>query len=181
MLLTLLFFVLLCLVDHRVWEAARPLPAEYVKYAATDIEMIAALYITFRTRNYIHAFNITSLTTKCSRYVTFWEDRQPRIATGENYFKGNAFLPLEIIHVGDSSHKSALVFEEKKRKCEHCDRLLTEQAFPSPEAAPADCPYGCWVCVAVAENSSYWKQRSVASARRKARQAAKPPKLVVRA
>ena len=143
--------------------------------------MIAALYITFRSRRYIHALNITSLTSKCSRYVAFWEDRQPPIATGENYFKGNAFLPLEIIDVDDSSDKFALRFEEKKRKCKHCDRLLTEAAFPSPEAAPVECPYGCWVCVAVAENSSYWKQRSAASAKRKARQALKPSKSVVRA
>lgn len=169
------------LVDHQLW-GRRPLPAGYVGYAAMDIKMIASLYLFFHFCNYIpsHTIDTYALMSKCSRYIAFWEDRQPSAATRENRFYGNGFLPLEIIDI--SPDNPTVISNVEKHKCEKCDRLLTKAAFPrtglaSGQGEPLDTQYCCWVCVAVAENASFNQRCAAAAAMRRARKAApKPPK-----
>ncbi|KAI0759903.1 ribonuclease H-like domain-containing protein [Irpex lacteus] len=162
-------------VDHEIWGSARPLPAEYIKYAAMDIEMIAALYQAFLSRRYIAPSNVISLTAKSSRYISFWADRQPTTATRKNYFVGNAFLPLEL--VDDISDYAAANPGGQKRKCGRCKRWLTIVSFSSPQTgrggAPRNSPPTCWVCLAVAENMRHWQLRDRAITRRKAAAEAK--------
>lgn len=140
-----------------------------------DIEMIAALYQAFLSRRYIAPSNVTSLTAKSSRYISFWADRQPTTATRKNYFVGNAFLPLEL--VDDISDYAAANPGGQKRKCGRCKRWLTIASFSSPQTgrggAPRNSPPTCWVCFAVAENMRHWQLRDRAITRRKAAAEAK--------
>ena len=155
-----------------MWENVRPLPAEYIKYAAMDIEMIAALYGVLCSRQYIAPRNILSLTMKSARYIAFWADRQPTTAFRGNHFIGNAFLPLEV--VDNISDTVASVPEHLKRKCSKCVRMFTTASISYPPARPGrPSQPTCRVCLAVAENSRHWLLRDRAIERRKAAAAAK--------
>lgn len=145
--------------------------------------MIAALYEIFLSRSYIASHNLPSLLTKSSRYIKFWADRQPKTATRNDFFIGNAFLPLEV--VDDISDTAALVPDEQKRQCRRCNRLLTHASFPPVrgQQVPASAsvtllsgPYRCWVCIAVEENYNHWSSRSKAAAKRSARAATRATK-----
>ncbi|KAI0759905.1 ribonuclease H-like domain-containing protein [Irpex lacteus] len=164
-------------VDYQVWGAARPLPTDYITYAARDIEMIAALYEIFLSRNYITSRNLPSLSAKSSRYIKFWANRQPKTATRNDFFIGNAFLPLEV--VDDISDTAASIPGEQKRQCRRCSRLLTHASFPpvSGQLQLSGPSTGrCWVCIAVEENYSHWSSRSKAAAKRSARAATRATK-----
>ncbi|KAI0092671.1 ribonuclease H-like domain-containing protein [Irpex rosettiformis] len=161
-------------VDHEMWDNVRPLPAEYIKYAAMDIEMIAALYETFLSRWYITPRNTISLVVKSSRYVAFWEERPPTPAHRANFYIGNAFLPLEIID--DIPNTAPSNCNGLGRKCGRCKRMFTAASVlytPPKPGRPRHPPYTCLVCVAVAENFGYWAFRDRAIAKRKADAAAK--------
>lgn len=157
-----------------MWENVRPLPAEYIKYAAMDIEMIAALYRVLCSRSYITPRNILSLTTKSARYIAFWTDRQPTVALRGNYFIGNAFLPLELVdHISDTVASTP---DHLKRKCSKCMRMFTMDSISYPPARPGRRSQPtCQVCLAVAENTRHWVLRDRAIERRKAQAAAKAP------
>ncbi|KAI0092673.1 hypothetical protein BDY19DRAFT_990374 [Irpex rosettiformis] len=144
-------------IGHRQFEKVKagrrprnstsPLSEAYIKYSAVDIEMIAALFLNFISNMYIPLLAGFSFKEKSARYVAFWADRQP-LTTETNHYARNAFLPLEA--VDDSSG-------EQKHKCEKCKRFLTKASFPLLEFALPDTQFSCAVCIAVAENSSYWE------------------------
>ncbi|KAI0759904.1 ribonuclease H-like domain-containing protein [Irpex lacteus] len=156
-------------VDHNIWGTARPLPADHVRYAAMDIEMIAALYLKFHALGYISPPKILSITSKSARYIGFWTDRQPTTAMRGNYFFGNAFLPLELI--------DDIPLTQGKHKCGKCQRSLTDASFSSGQLKsgrkPTNNQLKCLVCAAVVENTRHWALRDRAMARRKAEAAAK--------
>lgn len=152
------------LVNHDLW-ATRPLPAEHLKYAATDISMIATLYACFLSRKYITAKSLDPLITQTARYITRWSDRQPPRA--RNYFEQNPFLPLELIDdptpAGSRRHRSGRGRGAKqtearveKKTCKKCKRDLTQASFSKSGWTKTRC---CWVCWAVLDNLRHWKMR----------------------
>ncbi|KAI0092672.1 ribonuclease H-like domain-containing protein [Irpex rosettiformis] len=151
-------------VDHQLWDTA-PLPADYIKYAAMDIEMIAALFLNFISQRYYAALSAVSLKAKSSRYIAFWANRQPSAATRRDYYSGNGFLPLEIID--DCSDDLVLVPDGKKYQCKKCKRFLRKTSFRHAEEASLGARRSCLVCVAVAENSDHWDMRTAAMERRR--------------
>ncbi|GAW01746.1 3 -5 exonuclease and kh-i domain-containing protein [Lentinula edodes] len=75
-------------VDHELWMT-RPLPNEYLQYAAHDVEIIDALHSHFVQAGYIDQ----DIPAQSQRFVSIWSDAPPQ--PGNNY-RSNPLLPLEI-------------------------------------------------------------------------------------
>lgn len=147
-------------VNHNLWST-RPLPAEHLHYAATDIHMIASLYACFLARSYITPKSLEPLLTKSERYITYWSDRQPSGVT-RNYFEQNPFLPLELIDdpapppitQPRGGHGQPAV----KKTCKKCKRALSQASFNRAGWTKTNLRC-CWVCWAVTDNLWHWKTR----------------------
>ncbi|EIM90484.1 uncharacterized protein STEHIDRAFT_154302 [Stereum hirsutum FP-91666 SS1] len=150
-------------VNHNLWST-RPLPAEHLKYAATDIHMIASLHAYFLARKYITPKSREPLLTESERYITYWSDRQPSGVT-RNYFEQNPFLPLELIddpgplrrggrQTNEPEHEPATV----KKMCKKCKRALSQGSFNRAGWTKTSLRC-CWVCWAVTDNLWHWKTR----------------------
>jgi len=118
-------------VSHNSW-LKRPLPEEYLCYAARDVYFVGQLYNHFRQGSYIS----DGLLDKSYRYVTIWRDAKPE-ATDD--FRCHGLLPLGILDY----HSHALT-----RSCMGCRRDLPEGAY-SRSAWKGMSKRQCWVCRAI--------------------------------
>ncbi|KAJ3927502.1 MAG: ribonuclease H-like domain-containing protein [Lentinula lateritia] len=114
-------------VDHELWMS-RPLPNEYLQYAAHDVEIIDALHSHFVQAGYIDQ----DLPAQSQRFVSIWSDAPPQ--PGNNY-RSNPLLPLEILKPNASTTTIP---------CTGCARNLSPSSFPHVRLARY-----CWVCLAV--------------------------------
>ncbi|KAI0337586.1 hypothetical protein BDW22DRAFT_1488252 [Trametopsis cervina] len=148
-------------VDHSIWGSERPLPAEYIQYAAMDVHMISALYYTFVSRGYTTGHDDVALKAKCARYVAFWAERQPRVDE-RNFYVRNAFLPLELIDDPLPPHLP-------RRECGKCGRSLTDASYSPAQWAKQVTPTrACLLCEEVMKNFRHWNARENYMARRAA-------------
>jgi len=118
-------------VPHNSW-LKRPLPEEYLCYAARDVYFIGRLYNHFRQGSYIS----DGLLDKSYRYVTIWRDAKPE---STDDFRCHGLLPLGILDY----HSHALT-----RSCMGCRRDLPEGAY-SKSAWKGMSKRQCWVCRAI--------------------------------
>ncbi|EIM86578.1 uncharacterized protein STEHIDRAFT_111056 [Stereum hirsutum FP-91666 SS1] len=127
-------------VRHDLW-LCRPLPRYYAGYAATDAEMIHALYDIFIEGSFI----TSNLPAQSMRYITIWKDRQP--GASDSHLR-HPLLPLEILEAPDDGAS-----ESSMRACDTCSRLLSEKAFVREPGVPrrvAVSSQKCKVCLAIA-------------------------------
>lgn len=127
-------------VRHDLW-LCRPLPRYYAGYAATDAEMIHALYDIFIEGSFI----TSNLPAQSMRYITIWKDRQPGASDSHLRYP---LLPLEILEAPDDGAS-----ESSMRACDTCSRLLSEKAFVREPGVPrrvAVSSQKCKVCLAIA-------------------------------
>lgn len=118
-------------VSHDSW-LKRPLPEEYLCYAARDVYFIGRLYNHFRQGSYIS----DGLPDKSYRYVTIWRDAKPE---AKDDFRCHGLLPLGVLDY----HSHALT-----RSCVGCRRDLPEGAY-SKSAWRGMSKRQCWVCRAI--------------------------------
>lgn len=118
-------------VPHTSW-LKRPLPEEYLCYAARDVYLIGQLYNHFRQGSYIS----DGLLDKSYRYVTIWRDAKPEVTDD---FRCHGLLPLGILDY----HSHALT-----RSCMGCRRDLPQGAY-SKNAWKGMSKRQCWVCRAI--------------------------------
>lgn len=119
-------------VNHRYW-LHRPLPEEYVKYAAQDLSQIELLYNHMKNEGFIDE----NLNSSSARYIAIWADARPRPTDS---YRNNPLLPLEILNPD---------LYGLKRQCKHCERHLSKQAFSTVAWKNSD-KRQCWVCRAIA-------------------------------
>lgn len=134
-----LYRAVMSTVRHDLW-LCRPLPRNYAGYAATDAEMIHALYDIFTEKSFI----TSGLPAQSMRYITIWKDRQP--GASDSHLR-HPLLPLEILEAPDDSASATM------RACDTCRRLLSENAFVRESGVPrciAVSSKKCKVCLAIA-------------------------------
>ncbi|KAJ7153872.1 ribonuclease H-like domain-containing protein [Mycena crocata] len=116
-------------IDHSLW-CTRPLPGEYLAYAAKDIYLIHDVWSAVANGEYIDE----EVAQQSLRYVRMWtQGIQP--ATGDAY-KLHPLLPLGIL-----THASG-----DTKRCIGCERHLSEEYFSSTAWKQSG---KCLVCRAV--------------------------------
>ena len=123
-------------VNHANW-GVRPLPEDYIAYAAADATLIHTLFEKFTKMGHI----TPHLTSLSHTYVSMWKGEQP---VSHSSRIGHPLLPLGII-----SHTSSY---GPSKSCTVCSRSLPQAAFSKNNWKSKD--RKCWVCRAVAVNGS---------------------------
>ncbi|KAF8904866.1 hypothetical protein CPB85DRAFT_956603 [Mucidula mucida] len=99
--------------NHSLW-LRRPLPPQYLEYAAKDVVLIAKLYHAFVRRGFVTA----ALSGQSQRYISLFKGGQP--LSGRCSFQSNAFLPLDILNYNPNS---------PSKECTGCERHMSLECF----------------------------------------------------
>lgn len=129
------------IVRHDLWMR-RPLPKNYAAYAATDAQMIHALYELFTKKSFI----TPDLPAQSMRYITICKDHQP---TATDVHVRHPLLPLDILEVQVGATARSVM-----RTCDMCRRPLSEKCFAKGLEGGSISSSGnqssiCWICRAV--------------------------------
>ena len=89
----------------RIWMA-RPLPENFLQYAAKDIELIADLYYHFNDKGWVTTKSLTTLMQQSQRYLESSAEI-PRLE-GEDIFGNNAVLPMDVLQQPKGPWKACL-------------------------------------------------------------------------
>ena len=126
-------------VSHGDLWLKRPLPKEYLLYAARDVYAISLLLKHFKEVNYINPYY--DLSDKSQRYITMWRDGRPRSC---DQFSSHALLPLGILDPPCG---------RKLKPCKSCNHHLSSECFSKAGWENAR-KRRCWVCRALAVKSN---------------------------
>ncbi|KAJ3727731.1 ribonuclease H-like domain-containing protein [Lentinula raphanica] len=113
-------------VDHDDW-LIRPLPIDYLHYAAQDVEIIHVLYAYFIQAGYITRNPF--LFSQSEHYISLWSDAIPE---PDDVYRANPLLPLEILQIPELSVTSS----SPSFLCQGCSRALSL----SLSISNPDCP-----------------------------------------
>ncbi|KAJ3823534.1 hypothetical protein F5878DRAFT_657576 [Lentinula raphanica] len=146
-------------LTHDKWMC-RPLPAEYLHYAAQDVEYMHDLYERFIQAGYIHQNSSLDLKilAQSNHYISLWSDTIPE--PGDIY-RSNPLLPLEILQpnrIDSSSSVSSFV-------CQGCFRALSRHSFHPDPQSHSSIDIFCCVCSAVI----LWQETKLIRERSKAK------------
>ncbi|KAJ3769832.1 ribonuclease H-like domain-containing protein [Lentinula raphanica] len=132
-------------LTHDKWMC-RPLPAEYLHYAAQDVEYMHDLYERFIQAGYIHQNSSldSKILAQSNRYISLWSDTIPE--PGDIY-RSNPLLPLEILQPNQINPLESLAVSSFI--CQGCFRALSRHSFhPNPQPHSTIDVF-CCVCSAV--------------------------------
>ncbi|KAH7063013.1 ribonuclease H-like domain-containing protein [Auriculariales sp. MPI-PUGE-AT-0066] len=104
-------------VDHSRWME-RPLPADYLRYAKRDIELIARVYQVFSSRGYMPEDRQQLLEEQSKRYHNIHDGPLVR----ETIFNSSNILPMDVLN--EPSHEETLL-----KQCDKCSRKLSPASF----------------------------------------------------
>ncbi|THH29156.1 hypothetical protein EUX98_g5031 [Antrodiella citrinella] len=105
----------------------RPLPPNFLQYAATDIQMISLTYEYFLAKKWITRVNISSLEQQSLIYTSYYHGRDKRDPAAD--LGTIRFLPLDVVHY----HADA-----KQYQCHKCQRMLNMDCFESLTSAQSN-------------------------------------------
>jgi len=104
----------------------RPLPPNFLQYAATDIKMVNLTYEYFLKKRWITASNFLTLEQQSRRYMTYYHGRGKRGRASE--LGTVRFLPLDVVHLNA---------DPVQYQCHICLRMLNLHCFETLVTAPA--------------------------------------------
>ncbi|KAJ7510699.1 ribonuclease H-like domain-containing protein [Mycena galericulata] len=122
---------------HTGWSS-RPLPPKYLKYAANDIALIAALYSKFAVEGYIDA----CLPSQSARYAHMWTHDTHTQPMARDAYKLHALLPLNILDPPAAA-------TDLRKSCIGCGRDLPQNCFSNGAWTTQDEKRKCLVCRAI--------------------------------
>ncbi|KAJ3769831.1 ribonuclease H-like domain-containing protein [Lentinula raphanica] len=131
-------------VDHDDW-LIRPLPIDYLHYAAQDVEIIHVLYAYFIQAGYITRNPF--LFSQSEHYISLWSDAIPE---PDDVYRANPLLPLEILQIPELSVTSS----SPSFLCQGCSRALSPLSFHIEPRLPST-RLLCCVCSVV----QLWQER----------------------
>ncbi|KAF9020187.1 hypothetical protein BDZ89DRAFT_279117 [Hymenopellis radicata] len=112
--------------NHSLW-LRRPLPPQYLEYAAKDVVLIDKLYHAFVRRGFVTA----ALSGQSQRYISLFKGGKP--LPGRCSFDSHPFLPLDILDYKTNT---------PSKMCAGCERSMSVECFQGHAKH-------CFVCAAM--------------------------------